>query len=500
MARRLSALALAGAMLFLVELGRAEERAVPGHVALEDVERGVWSFDQLRQAGKVLFRAHFTIEDGAGRPGATGNPSPTRRPLNTAPGFLRTAGPDANSCEGCHNQPIVGGAGEFAVNVFAGTTSREPVILSIDPGFSAERGTPPMQGSGAIELLAREMTRELHAIRADAIAQARRTGEPVRRELLAKGVSFGFITGQPDGNYGMNEIDGIDRDLVVRPWGQKGVVTSLRTFTINAMNQHHGIEADERFGLRLTGSADFDRDGIAEELTEGDVTALVVFQASLNVPGRVVPADPARRKQAERGEALFAQLQCTSCHRPEMPLESPIFSEPGPYNLEGTLKVPEVKPYTFDLTRDIPAPRLERGRDGKVTVHAYTDLKRHRICDQERPFFCNETLVQGFAPTDRFITARLWNAGNTAPYGHRGDLTTLREAILNHGAEARRARLLFEDLPRQDQDAVVEFLKTLQILPEGSAPVVEETVEPPLPYARTAPQTVATIHSGGGER
>lgn len=497
--RRLLPIAAFAAAL-LGQPGMAQERAVPGHVDLDDLRNGVWSFDQLRRAGELLFRARFTVHDGAGRPGATGNPSPTRRPLATAPEFLRTAGPDASSCEGCHNQPAVGGAGDFAVNVFAGTTSREPVILSIDPGLSAERGTPPMHGAGAIELLAREMTRELHRLRADTIEEARRKGEPVRVELLAKGVSFGYITGHPDGNYSMNEIDGIDRDLVVRPWGQKGIVTSLRTFTINAMNQHHGIQADERFGLRLTGSPDFDRDGIGDELTEGDVTALVVFQAGLNVPGRVMPADPARRQQVARGEQLFARAQCTSCHVPEMTLESPIFSEPGPYNLEGTLKVPEVEPYTFDLTRDIPAPRLERAPGGKVVVRAYTDLKRHRICDKERPFFCNETLVQGFAPTDRFITARLWAVGNTQPYGHRGDLTTIREAILHHGGEARRSRMLFEELAREDQHAVVEFLRSMQILPDGSPAVIEEKVEPPLPYAGTRPRPGATIQSGGGGR
>lgn len=494
----LIALALALALLPALRAGLAEERAVPGHVSMDDIAQGVWSFHQLRRAGEVLFRARFTVHDGAGRPGATGNPSPTRRPLATAPEFLRTAGPDANSCEGCHNQPSVGGAGDFAVNVFAGTTSREPVILSIDPGLSAERGTQPMHGAGAIELLAREMTRELHGVRARAIEEAKRKGEPVRVELLAKGVSFGFVTGHPDGNYSMNEIDGIDRDLVVRPWGQKGVVTSLRTFTINAMNQHHGMQANERFGLRLTGSRDFDRDGISQELTEGDITALVVFQAGLNIPGRRMPADAERRRQVELGEKLFAQAQCTSCHIPEMTLDSAVFTEPGPFNLEGTLKAPEVEPFAFDLTRDIPAPRLESAPGGKAVIRAYTDLKRHRICDREKPFYCNETLVQGFAPTDRFITTRLWHIGNSAPYGHRGDLTTIREAILHHGGEARKSRLLFEELSRDDQGAIVEFLKSMQILPEGSDRTVVEDTEEPLPYARpeAPPRTIAN-HGGG---
>jgi hypothetical protein len=463
-----------------------EERALPGHVLQSDIEQGTWSLPQLRVAGERLFKAVFTHADGAGRPGATGNPSPTRRPLKTAVSFLRTAGPDANSCFACHNQPFVGGAGDFVANVFAGTPSREPAITSIDPGLVAERGSTSLNGSGALEMVAREMTRELHGLRARVIQQAKQDGRPVRVELTAKGISFGHLTGLPDGNVALNEIKGIDRDLVVRPWLQKGIVTSLRTFSINAMNQHHGMEASERFGLLLTGTRDFDRDGVADELSEGDITALVIFQASLNVPGRVLPADAAGQRKVKDGEKLFAQTKCTSCHVPELILDQPVFSEPGPYNLEGTLHFKDVsRPFTVDLTKEIPEPRLEAQPDGRAVVRAYTDFKRHRICDREKPYFCNENLVQGFAPIDQFITKRLWDAGNTAPYGHRGDLTTLREAILHPGGEARESRLMFEQLARTEQDAVVAFLKSMQILPDGSAPVVTAAPEPELPYSKT---------------
>jgi len=473
------------------------ESAIPGHVDQEDVAAGVWSLDQLSAAGELLFRAQFTVFDGLGRPGATGNPSPTRRPLNSAPMFVRTAGPDSNSCFGCHNTPRVGGSGEIVANVFAGPSAREPVLLSIDPGLSAERGTPGMNGSGAIELLAREMTGELHRIRDEAIREAQATGQPVRRELLTKGVSFGHVTGQPDGNYKMTEIEGVDRDLVIRPWNQKGTVTSLRTFTVNAMNQHHGMQANERFGLRVTGTPDFDRDGVSEELTEGDITALVVFQAAMNIPGQVLPADPVKRRWVEEGEHLFQDVGCDTCHVPEMTLESPIYQEPGPYNLEGTLRYYETEAiFRFDLTRDIPSPRLERREDGRAVVRAFTDLKRHRICDRERPFFCNETLVQGFAPTDQFITRRLWTTGSTAPYGHRGDLTTIHEAILHHGGEARRSRLAYESLDRREQGKIVHFLRSLQVLPEGSPPVVTAEPEEPLPYRRSSRPLVAE-HGGG---
>jgi hypothetical protein len=152
-------------------------------------------------------------------------------------------------------------------------------------------------------------------------------------------------------------------------------------------------------------------------------------------------------------------------------LESGLFSEPNPFNPPGNLR-PGVgrRLIVFDLTSDIPSPRLEPGKDGKRTaiVRAYTDLKRHVICDEMDPFFCNERLVQDGAPTDQFITRKLWDVGNTAPYGHRGDLTTITEAILHHAGEARSQRERFAALPKELQNEIVEFLKQLQVLPNGA--------------------------------
>jgi hypothetical protein len=62
--------------------------------------------------------------------------------------------------------------------------------------------------------------------------------------------------------------------------------------------------------------------------------------------------------------------------------------------------------------------------------------------------------------------------GNSAPYGHRGDLTTITEAILVHGGEARASRDAFVALSSEEQVKIVKFLKTLQILPAGSPRVV----------------------------
>jgi CxxC motif-containing protein (DUF1111 family) len=68
-------------------------------------------------------------------------------------------------------------------------------------------------------------------------------------------------------------------------------------------------------------------------------------------------------------------------------------------------------------------------------------------------------------PTEEFLTKKLWDVGNSDPYGHRGDLTTITEAIFFHGGEARDSRDALFALPQDDQNAIVEFLKALQVLP-----------------------------------
>jgi CxxC motif-containing protein (DUF1111 family) len=87
------------------------------------------------------------------------------------------------------------------------------------------------------------------------------------------------------------------------------------------------------------------------------------------------------------------------------------------------------------------------------------------IADARTPHFANERLSQNFVPRDVFRTAPLWGVGSTAPYGHRGDLTTLRAVILAHGGEAADSRAAFEALEAADQGRIIEFLKSLQIDP-----------------------------------
>jgi hypothetical protein len=442
--------------------------ALSGHAEQYEIASGSRPLDETLAAGRALFAAALNICDGQGRPATTGAGA---KRVPGQPAMIRTSAPDANSCAGCHNQPRAGGAGDFVANVFVLAQALDPVTDSIAPDLSNDRNTLGMFGAGAIEMLAREMSAELRA-QAAQLPDGEHT-------LTTKGVEFDVTIAGGS----VVASRGVDSDLIVRPFHQAGRVVSLREFTVNAFNHHHGMQAEERFDQNPAKGfdTDFDADGVERELTVGDITAVTLWQAALPPPGRSLPAEPWARRLVARGERVFADAGCASCHVPALRLDSAVFVEPNPYNPPGTCSDPSVCPrYELDLTRDGPRPRLERLRGGAAIVRAYTDLKRHNLCDPESHpdpirFFCNEQLAQGRPDQDGrpgaefFLTRKLWDVGNSAPYGHRGDLTTLAEAILAHGGEARPARDAFVEQPMADQRAVIEFLKTLQVLPEGSA-------------------------------
>jgi hypothetical protein len=446
--------------------------AVALHTSQAEIEDGTLSIDEILQRGERLFVASFNTLDGAGRPGTMGNTTP--RDLRVSPeNFNRISGPDSNSCAGCHNLPRPGGGGDNVANVFVLAQNRPFVEFDGGEGdnfqqftlqsVGNERNTLGMFGAGYVELLAREMTADLLRIKQAAFVEARRTGNPVSADLVTKGVTFGRITAQPSGIVDTAEVEGIDKDLIVKPFHQKGTVISLRQFTVNAMNHHHGMQATERYG----DGSDADQDGVVDELTRGDVTAITLFQAMLPIPAFVIPEHPEARLAAERGQALFGETGCAMCHMPTLPLYDSVFVEPGPYNPPGNYRESVgAQPYAVDLTESGVGPDLRRDADGVLWVPVFTDLKRHDMGS----VLNNETLEQNHVPTEDWLTRKLWGFASEPSYLHHGRATLISEAILAHGGEAQGSRDAFAALSAADQAAVVEFLKCLQVIPEGADP------------------------------
>lgn len=473
------------------------EVAIPRH--LQDGEEYEIPARQVIDFGKKLFTAMWTIQEGAGRPMTKGTGAPLSdpsEPLVFPRNFNRISGPDTSSCSGCHNKPLIGGGGDIVGNVFvlgqrfdfATFNQRDtvPTDGAVDemgnPVFlqtiANSRKTIGMFGSGFIEMLARQITTDLLAIRDS-------TPPGGSSPLVSKGISFGTIKHNSDGTWDTSQCEGLAApsmatttaasppSLIIRPFSQAANIISLRQFTNNAFNQHHGIQSEERFGVGV----DADGDGFVNELTRADVTAVTVFQATLAVPGRMISSDPEVRAAVVNGEKRFQQIGCTGCHIPSLPLNNQgwIYSEPNPYNPSGNMRVGDAPTLSVDLTRnDLPTPRLEPVK-GVVNVPAYTDFRVHDITTgpgdpNKEPLDMNQPAGTPafFAGNSKFITRKLWGIANQHPFGHHGLYTTMREAVLAHAGEAQASGTAFRALPEYDQDSIIEFLKSLQILPEGA--------------------------------
>lgn len=395
-------------------------------------------------AGKGLFSAKFNVLDGAGRPFATGDSKPTPR-LEAGPQFQRISGPDANSCLGCHNLPIAGGGGDISSNVFFGAHFADPVVTSIDGKFSNERHSPSLFGSGAVEVAATEISEELRRLRLQALLEAKKEKRIFELPLSAKGISFGTILAHPDGYVDYRNLEGIDNDLVVKPFGVKGIAISIREFSIAALNHHHGIQAIERYGWDRTGREDFDGDGVKEEFTPGQLSALVLFQASL----------PAPRSGPYKGDGaiLFNQIGCSSCHVPAIAVAGGNFVEPNKLNRPGTL--------TPNYTKNVINIPLSVNKDSAGRISFYSDFRRHNMCDSTQSMLCNEELIQDNVPKSLFTTARLWDLATSAPYCHRGNCPTVTDAIRAHGGEGSSSVREFEKLSSNQKRELIRFLLSL---------------------------------------
>src|SRR5581483_10517891 len=250
-----------------------------------------------------------------------------------------------------------------------------------------------------------------------------------RARLVSKGISFGVLARHMDGSWNTSAVEGLPPQslvssdsehppsLLILPFHQAAATVSLRVFTNDAFNQHHGMQSTERFGI----GTDPDGDGVMNELTRADITACTLFQATLPVPTRVVPESPVLREAAQEGERLFQQIGCAGCHIPALPLDKKgwIYTEPGPYNPAGNLQLGEAAPLAVDLNSDdLPQPRL-KAMNGTVMVPLYTDFKLHDICrgpDYPNVEVLNANQKAGtaefFAGNRRFLTRRLWAVGS----------------------------------------------------------------------------------------
>jgi hypothetical protein len=481
-------------------------------------------FEEAFELGDELFGTAFNALDGGGANVGRGQRF-TRVPRADLDGPTewrshtpaRVSGPNASGCFECHDTPFEDGAGTPAGNVHRDAFRTGEVSQFV------QRNTPHIFAPGAIQRLAEEMTDALSSDQARLVQDTCRFGGTRSVTLDAKGVNFGTlaarrtrsspcaITFLTDGVRGIDFQPSVDNpaappELIVRPFQWKGSVPFIRDFNRGASHNELGMQSVEIVGDNVDG----DFDGVRNELTIGDQTALAIYLAAQPRPTTLLelnrldlldpPLTGTQMASIDRGRGVFQAVGCASCHIPSLTLNDPVFSEPSqnPAYRDGTAfpagqsttgrGVDPAHPITFDLTKDQPDNVLtingrtvrlgsfKKDSSGRTVVELFGDLKRHRMGPRLAEAV-NEIAGDDVTPIaldprnrhtpDTFMTENLWGVGSTAPYMHDGRATTLAEAIIEHAAsndtvsEARFSRAAYLNRSNGEKRDLIAFLQNL---------------------------------------
>jgi hypothetical protein len=429
-----------------------------------DIDNGKFTPKQLFDIGDVIFNHNFTSGEGLGNAlmGGLGGPKPRPNLRRLQLGVF--GGPDSSNCSSCHLIGGEDGAGPAQNNAYEDSNG-----LELYTGL--ERNSIAFVGDGWLQQLGAEMTQDLFALVAQGKAAAAASGSAVTVPLASKGVRFGTVIAKPDGTLDTSGVDGVDGDLYVRPLGWKGKVATGRAFAEGGLQLHLGLQTQplvERYCRGEipsdqvgTGSdcRDPDNDGVFDEITEGQLSALGVYIAMQEAPTRVEPTDPAALSRVHQGENLFTSVGCDTCHIPSLPLKDTVHHEPA--DLTGGAGI------SFDLLTTGQRPHPLRGSDGVVRIELFSDLRRHDMGESLADAHDQAPLINGVAQSTNvlkareFLTRPLWGVAVSPPYLHDSRAQTLYDAIALHDGEAASVRERFLSLTPDDQQKVVEFLGTL---------------------------------------
>jgi len=201
-------------------------------------------------------------------------------------------------------------------------------------------------------------------------------------------------------------------------FGKKGAAYDLLQQTSEAYNQDIGITSlfepiDTYSGL------EFD-----PEIDAQTVHDVVFYLKTLKAPLR----RDEDNSDVIAGERIFIQINCASCHLPEM------------------------------QTGDSPIEVLSN-----KTFYPYTDLLLHDMGPD-----LDDGYTEGKALTAEWRTPALWGLGLSKDSQggsyflmHDGRATNIEDAILLHGGEALQARNAYQQLTETEKEQLIKFLESL---------------------------------------
>jgi CxxC motif-containing protein (DUF1111 family) len=233
-------------------------------------------------------------------------------------------------------------------------------------------------------------------------------------------------------------------------FGWKDQHASLLSFAgdayLNEMGITNRLQPDEVTKICNTASEPNDTPG-----TDGlsDIDHFARFIRATKAPAR--DSQLANSEVAKKGEGLFDKIGCAICH-----VATLTTAAAGTKINGGTFTIPDAL--------------------GSVTFHPYGDFLMHDvgtgdgILQATREHYGKKVFEmmseyiskQDFESSrNKIRTAPLWGVRLRPRLMHDGESLTLRDAIMRHRGEASHERDRFEDLKKEDQEAILEFLRSL---------------------------------------
>jgi len=238
--------------------------------------------------------------------------------------------------------------------------------------------------------------------------------------------------------------------MSVGRFGWKDQHASLLSFAADAYLNEMGItnrlQPDEVTKICNTVSEPNDTPG-PDGLS--DIDHFARFIRATKAPAR--DSQLANSAAAQKGVGLFIKIGCATCH-----VETLTTAPAGTKINGGTFAIPAAL--------------------GSITFHPYGDFLMHDvgtgdgILQATREHYGNKVfqMMSGYlskqdfeSSRNKIRTAPLWGVRLRPRLMHDGSSLTLRDAILRHRGEASHVSQQFEKLKREEQEAIIEFLKSL---------------------------------------
>ncbi len=233
-------------------------------------------------------------------------------------------------------------------------------------------------------------------------------------------------------------------------FGWKNQHASLLSFSADAYLNEMGITnellATEVTNLCNTAPEPNDRRG-ADGLT--DLEHFARFLRATKAPPR--DARRAATAAAKKGATLFDEIGCSTCHVPTLktaPAGTPVNG--GTLVVPGALGNKIFHPYSDYLLHDVGT--------GDGIVVAMVEHYGQHVYDIDWKGLSLENFEE---TANKIRTTPLWGVRMRPALMHDAASLTFQDAIKRHRGEASEVTTRFQRLRHADQDAIVEFLKSL---------------------------------------